>query len=186
MQAVVGLGNPGRRYDFTRHNFGFRVIDFLALRLDGVWTESLCYVSSKIGLDSEALILVKPKTFMNKSGDAVEDLLRRFSVDLKDLLVVVDDVHLDLGSVRLRSRGSHGGHKGLCSIIETVGSGNFPRLRLGVGMPQGEIGLVDYVLGVFGQREIRIVEKVVQIAADGVMCWKKQGLSAAMNCYNRR
>ena len=184
MQAVVGLGNPGVWYADTRHNLGFRVVDLLASRLEGDWTETPAYAFSEVGSDPEALVLVKPTTYMNDSGVAVADLLQRFGVVLEDMLVVVDDVHLEPGRIRLRRKGSDGGHNGLYSIIDTVGSSDFPRLRLGVGLPPDGVNFIDYVLGVFGSLELETVERTVQMAADGVMCWTRLGLDVAMNRYN--
>ena len=184
MQAVVGLGNPGVRYTDTRHNLGFRVVDLLASRLDGDWAETPAYAFSEIGSDPEALVLVKPMTYMNHSGVAVADLLQRFNVALEDMLVVVDDVHLEPGRIRLRRKGSHGGHNGMVSIIDAVGFSDFPRLRLGIGLPQDGIDLIDHVLGVFDSQELERVEQMARMAADGVMCWTTLGLDVAMNRYN--
>ncbi len=184
MRAVVGLGNPGVQYADTRHNLGFRVVDLLASHLEGDWTETPAYAFSEVGSDPESLMLAKPTTYMNDSGVAVAHLLQRFNVALEDLLVVVDDVHLEPGRIRLRRKGSHGGHNGLYSIIDAVGSFDFPRLRLGVGLPPDGVDFIDYVLGMFASRELETVERMVRVAADGVMCWTTLGLDVAMNRYN--
>jgi len=184
VQAVVGLGNPGARYDRTRHNLGFWVVDLLADKLDGSWSESETYLFSEVRCDDNPLLLVKPSTYMNSSGEAVVDLVERFDLDLEDVLVVVDDVHLDVGRLRFRRKGSDGGHNGLRSIMDTVGSSNFPRLRLGIGIPPERGHFIGFVLGTFDPEEIEFVKRSVLTAANSVMCWTKLGLDMAMNRYN--
>lgn len=184
VQAAVGLGNPGARYAGTRHNLGFRVVDLLADDLGGDWTRASTYLFCEVACASKPLLLVKPMVYMNNSGAAVGDALLRFGIALEDTLVVVDDVYLDLGCVRLRRKGSDGGHNGLASIIEAFGAAGFPRLRMGVGMPPEGMGLVAYVLNGFDEGELDVVERSVRTAADGVACWTALGLDAAMNRYN--
>lgn len=183
-RVVIGLGNPEARYAHTRHNLGFRVVNLLAEGLGVGWAEALDFHYCRAACDSSALLLVKPMTYMNRSGVAVEAVFRRFEVGLEDVLVAVDDVHLDLGRVRMRRRGSDGGHNGLRSIIETVGSSEFPRLRLGIGAPPEGTDLIAYVLGEFGPEEDTAVAQMTRTAADCVACWAELGMDEAMNRYN--
>ena len=183
-KVVVGLGNPGSEYAHTRHNLGFRVVDLLAGRLKGTWSESTWYFFCRIATGSEPLVLVKPTTFMNRSGVAVADVLDRFEADVEDVLVVVDDVHLDLGRIRLRRGGSDGGHNGLRSIIDCVGSAAFPRLRLGIGAPPEGTDRIGHVLSALEAGEYDTVEAAIREAASGVRCWMESGIDVAMSRYN--
>lgn len=184
MKVVVGLGNPGSEYAHTRHNLGYRVVDLLAERRKGTWSESAWYFFCRVGKRTGALLLVKPVTFMNRSGVAVADVRDRFDVELGDVLVVVDDVHLDPGRIRLRRGGSDGGHNGLGSIIDCVGSEAFPRLRVGVGAPPEGVNRIEHVLSRFETHESDVVDAAVREAAAGVECWLEYGIDAAMNRYN--
>ena len=183
-QAVVGLGNPGGHYRGTRHNMGFQVVNLVADDLGGEWVAAPAFRFSEVVCSSRAVLLVKPTTYMNKCGAAVGAAIRQFGFDLEEVLVVVDDVYLDRGSIRLRRRGSDGGHNGLRSIIESLGSIDFPRLRLGIGMPPDGLDLVDYVLGEVDAGELEVVGKQVRRAANAVACWATLGMDAAMNRYN--
>ncbi len=184
MKVVVGLGNPGTEYAHTRHNLGFRVVDLLAEKLNGTWSESAWYFFCRIAKRSEPLLLLKPTTFMNRSGVAVADALDRFEAGVEDVLVVVDDVHLDLGRIRLRRGGSDGGHNGLGSIIHCVGSTAFPRLRTGIGAPPECADRIAHVLSPFEAGELETVETAIREAADSVECWIESGMDAAMNKFN--
>ena len=184
VQAAVGLGNPGAPYASTRHNLGFQVVDLLADELDGSWVEAETYVFSEVVCDRKPLLLIKPTTYMNRSGQAIADLIERFDLALERVLVVVDDVHLDLGRHRFRRKGTHGGHNGLRSIIDQIGSSSFPRLRLGIGAPPEGAHFIGFVLGEFDPGEEASVKRSIRTAADGVMYWARLGLDAAMNQYN--
>ena len=184
MKVVVGLGNPGSEYAHTRHNLGYRVVDLLAERLKGTWSASAWYFFCRTAKGSGALLLAKPVTFMNRSGVAVADVQDRLDVDIGDVLVVVDDVHLDLGRIRLRRGGSDGGHNGLRSIIDCVGSAAFPRLRVGIGAPPEGADRIEHVLNRFEDDECDAVDAAVREAAGGVECWVEYGIDAAMNTYN--
>ncbi len=184
MKVVVGLGNPGSEYAHTRHNLGYRVVDLLAERLKGTWSESAWYFFCRIAKGSGPLLLVKPVTFMNRSGVAVADVQDRLDVDIEDVLVVVDDVYLDLGRIRLRRGGSDGGHNGLASIIDCVGSAAFPRLRVGIGAPPEGADRIEHVLTRFENDECDVVDAAVREAAGGVECWMESGIDVAMNRYN--
>ncbi|MBN2369244.1 MAG: aminoacyl-tRNA hydrolase [Vicinamibacteria bacterium] len=186
MRLVVGLGNPGERYRRTRHNIGFMVVDALASRAAaGRWrTEHEAWVAEAV-FDDEKLLLVKPQTYMNRSGAAVAPLLDGHGGGLMDLLVVVDDVALPLTTLRIRSRGSHGGHNGLRSIVDTLGADEFARLRIGVRRGDLPEDLAEYVLSPFEEEEVLIVQEVVGRAADAVECILLDGVQAAMNRFNR-
>ncbi len=184
MRVAVGLGNPGARYASTRHNVGFKVVDVLARAQSAEWTETPAYLYSQVRIETETLILVKPTTFMNRSGIAFQDFQRRHELDLMEMLVLVDDVHLEFGRIRFRRGGSDGGHNGLKSIIESIGSVSFPRMRLGIGSPADEVDRVEYVLAEFGTKELDAVEKLARKASEGVQCWAAEGIDEAMNRFN--
>ncbi len=185
MRFVVGLGNPGERYRRTRHNVGFMVVDALLARAGAGrgWEEALAQVASA-RLAGEAALLAKPLTFMNRSGAAVERLLALHGGSPQDLLVVVDDVALELGRLRVRERGSHGGHNGLRSIIEVLGSEEFPRVRVGIRRGEVQGDLAEYVLDAFPAEDVLVVQEAVERAADAVECVLREGSAAAMNRFN--
>lgn len=185
MRIVVGLGNPGPRYRWTRHNVGFMVLDSLAARLDtGFDREKYGGLIAVTTRGGEKVMLLKPLTFMNHSGDAVARAVRNNIESLDDLLIVVDDVHLPLGTLRLRANGSSGGHNGLKSIMERLGTEAFPRLRLGVGETAPGGGLTDHVLGRFTADEKPAVEKMISDGAGAVFCFLDRGIGQAMNEVN--
>jgi len=194
VRAIFGLGNPGPRYAGTRHNVGFAVIDELARRaaiafesapadaLVAKWRRG----AGAPGLDNvggDVVLLVKPLTFMNESGQAVGELARYFKIDVPDLLIVVDDVQLPLGKLRARARGSAGGHNGLKSIIAHLGD-EFPRLRVGVGRGEDRRGLADHVLSRFEPDERDEAERMTSRAADAAETFITSGIAAVMNTYN--
>lgn len=182
MKLVVGLGNPGPKYGFTRHNAGFMVVDRLAGAAGTTVAHRRCF--SLVGegrLDGVRVVLAKPQTYMNLSGPAVRDLLRHYRVALADLLVICDDLDLAFGRIRLRPGGGSGGHRGLESIIDGLGSSEFGRLRVGIGKT-GEA--VDHVLGEFGPEEQRGLEEVVNTSALAVACVCREGLNRAMSRFN--
>lgn len=185
MKLIVGLGNPGPKYRDTRHNAGFRVLDRLAERLGARFSkEKYRALVAETSCEGQRLVLMKPLTFMNKSGLAVARAVRYTSVDLGDVLVVVDDVHLPLGRLRLRSSGSAGGHNGLKSIIAHVSSDAFPRLRLGVGAVEDTADMVNHVLSTFAVGERLQVNEMVEHATDAVMRFVTDGLEQTMNRFN--
>jgi PTH1 family peptidyl-tRNA hydrolase len=186
MKVIVGLGNPGKAYDLTPHNIGFELLDELAAE-DGVkfrrsWRFPL--ESASIRVRGEEVMLVKPLTFMNRSGDAVAPLLRKKGVGTDRLLVAVDDVALPLGALRLRGGGSAGSHNGLKSLIERLGGQDFPRLRLGVGpVPEGQ-DRVAFVLGRFPAALHDAVSDLRRKAASAALSWVSEGLEKTMNRFN--
>ena len=182
LRLLVGLGNPGPEYNATRHNAGFMVLDRLAQQ------ESLRFSAASkwdcLWTRWTEIILMKPMTYMNRSGDSVAGVLRYFRIDPSELLVVVDDVALPLGRLRLRSSGSDGGHNGLGSIIAQVGE-NFPRLRVGVGAAADKADLVDHVLGSFSKTESAVMSGSVERATEAIRKVVDDGLETAMNLFNR-
>jgi peptidyl-tRNA hydrolase, PTH1 family len=188
VKAIVGLGNPGSQYKGTRHNVGFDVVDELARRaslgFESAPAEALIarWRCPEDGRANDTL-LVKPLTFMNLSGQAVGELARYFKIDLADLLVVVDEVHLPLGKLRARARGSAGGHNGLKSVIAHLGD-EFSRLRVGVGRGGDQRNLADHVLSRFEKVEAAEVERMTTRAADAAEMFIASGIEAVMNAFN--
>ena len=188
MKAIVGLGNPGSPYKGTRHNVGFDVVDELARRasvgFESAPAEALIarWRRPEDGRANDVL-LVKPLTFMNLSGQAVGELARYFKIDLGDLLIIVDEVHLPLGKLRARARGSAGGHNGLKSIIAHLGD-EFSRLRIGVGRGGDQRTLADHVLTRFEKDEAAEVERMTTRAADAAEMFIASGIGAVMNAIN--
>src|SRR6516165_1249461 len=185
MKLVVGLGNPGKRYDGTRHNVGFAVVNMLGGgsrvasfqdRFDAdvaEWHEA-----------GEKILLMKPQTFMNLSGRSVRQAVDFYQIDLKDLLVICDDMSLPLGKLRFRARGTHGGHNGLRDIQQHLGTTGYSRLRIGVDVPGEERDAVDHVLGRFKPSEKLAIEDALLLAVQGVATWVEQGIQNCMNQYN--
>jgi PTH1 family peptidyl-tRNA hydrolase len=184
-KIVVGLGNPGARYEKTRHNIGWLVLDRLADRVGAEGRakakDAAATVRGRLGRDE--LILVKPMTYMNLSGLAVRKALARERAPIEDLLVVVDDMDLPFGRLRLRERGSAGGHNGLRSIIGEMGTEGFSRLRVGIGKP-ARSGAIDHVLGDFAHAEQRHLDVLLEAAADAVELWVREGPHRAANRWN--
>jgi PTH1 family peptidyl-tRNA hydrolase len=182
---VVGLGNPGDRYRRTRHNVGFMVVDELASRAGAGKgrQEADCWVGPA-HIAGEDVLLVKPLTFMNRSGLAVERLLAGKGAAPQDLVVVLDEVALELGVLRIRERGSHGGHNGLRSLVDVLGTDDFARLRIGVRKGDPPEDLADYVLSEFPRDDVLVVQEIVGRAADAIECLLSEGPAAAMNRYN--
>jgi peptidyl-tRNA hydrolase, PTH1 family len=185
VRMVVGLGNPGDRYRRTRHNVGFMVVDELAARAGAGkgQQESDCWVAPA-RISAEEVLLVKPLTFMNRCGPAVERLLAGKGALPRDLVVVVDEVALELGVLRIRERGSHGGHNGMRSLVDVLGTEDFPRLRIGVRKGDLPEDFADYVLSEFPPEDVLVVQEVVGRAADAAECLIREGTAAAMNKFN--
>jgi PTH1 family peptidyl-tRNA hydrolase len=185
MKLIVGLGNPGGKYAGTRHNVGFDAVDLVAERQHLVWESSPADALVARWRPAGAL-LAKPLTFMNLSGYAVGELLRFFKIDLTDLLVVIDEVHLDLGRLRARPSGSAGGHNGLKSLIGQLGSDGFARLRIGVGRGDARRDMADHVLARFEPEERPIIVEAVGRAADAAELFISEGIGPVMNRFNRK
>jgi len=186
-KLIVGLGNPGSEYAGHRHNVGFRCLDRLA-RTHGLaftrWEFRARLAQGEIR--GVRVLLARPLTYMNLSGQAVGPLVRRYGIPLSDLLVIYDDMDLPLGTIRLRPGGGAGGHKGMRSIIEALGSQDFPRLRVGIGRPPAGEDPVDYVLSDFTPEEGAIMEEVYERVLAAVECWLTEGIGEAMGRYNPR
>jgi len=185
VKLVVGLGNPGKRYEATRHNLGFMVVDKLASRWNvGRFAERFRGWFGTTQVRGVAVGLLKPATFVNRSGEAVLQAMQFYKLEMSDLLVVTDDMDLPPGRIRIRPKGSAGGHKGLADIIGRLGSDQFARLRIGIGKPT-DGDAVEFVLSRFLPEEVPAIERAIERAADAVECWITEGLDAAMNRYNR-
>jgi PTH1 family peptidyl-tRNA hydrolase len=182
---IVGLGNPGAEFRHNRHNVGFLLLDCLADRLG----ESFSRIESnslltKAKYQDKRLLLAKPQTFMNLSGQAIGRLVKYYKIPLESLLIVYDDVDLPLESIRIRPNGGSGGHKGVASIIERLGTNDFPRLRLGIGRPPGRKNAAAHVLQNFTKEENEFLEVTLERAVDSVLVFVSAGLETAMNKYN--
>ena len=182
---LVGLGNPGREYKDTRHNFGFMLIDRITVRLNarGMKVQSKAIVTTAMHEDYK-LILAKPQTFMNLSGQSVQGLLHFYKIPLENLIVAHDDLDLPYGTIRIRPTGGPGGQRGMANTIELLGTKDFPRLRLGIGRPPGRMDAKDYVLQNFSKDELKLLPELLTRASDAALEFVKNGLNAAMNKYN--
>ena len=183
--VVVGLGNPGRQYLHSRHNVGFRCLDLVAQRHQVQLADRRRNATIGQGhIEDRPVVLAKPRTFMNRSGRAVRYLLDRFHGGVAQLLIVADDMDLPLGRLRLRPSGSSGGHLGLQSIIDELGSQDFPRLRIGIGRPGGATAPVAHVLGKFSSAEQLLEAEAVERAAQALVVFLAEGIETAMNRFN--
>lgn len=186
MKLIVGLGNPGKKYQPTRHNIGFLVIDHIAAQQAITVHKKICgALTGEWAQEGETSILAKPQTYMNRSGAAVSDLLRHFNGTPDDLVLIYDDVDLPFGRIRIRTQGSAGGHRGLISIIENLAGASFSRVRIGIGRPPEGIETADYVLQPFDADQAGGLEELVGKAADAVMALLKDGAEVAMREFNR-
>ena len=187
MKIVAGLGNPGREYERTPHNAGFRAVDALCASLGASWKAEPKWKAdvARARSGSLQLVLVKPKTFMNLSGEAVAPIAAFFKAKPEDVIVLVDEVNLDPGRIRVRPSGSAGGHNGLKSVAERLGTQAFPRVRIGVGMGHHPVpDLVSRVLGRIEPEDEAAVEAAVRLAAEAALCVAEKGAEFAMNKYN--
>lgn len=186
MKLIAGLGNPGEKYRDTRHNVGFRVVDDLARRAGLVFEASPAgAVQARWRRGADVVLLAKPLTFMNLSGDAVGALGRYYKVSVADTLVVTDDVNLPLGRLRVRASGTEGGHNGLKSIAAALGTIDYPRLRIGVGRGDTRRDLADHVLARFEADEQAAIDAAIARAADAAEMWLDRGIEDVMNAFNR-
>ena len=182
---VVGLGNPGDAYLKTRHNAGFMALDNMAESLFiPVEKKKFNALFGRGLIEGSEVILAKPMAFMNLSGIPVQKILNYFKIPFEDMLVIHDDIDLAFGRLQIKENGGHGGHKGLKSIIETVGSGNFIRLRIGIGRSEDNIDVVNYVLGQFNTNEKKILDRITEKARDAVVTTICKGTKKAMNIFN--
>jgi peptidyl-tRNA hydrolase, PTH1 family len=192
MKLVVGLGNPGRQYVATRHNVGFEVIDRLAAKFGWMSAgdfdrlaknkfEALMYDGLA---GSEKLVLLKPMTYMNLSGQSVQAAMAFYQVEPADVMIVLDDVALPVGKIRIRAGGSSGGHNGLKDIERALGTDKYPRLRIGIDAPPPRVPQRDYVLGRFPEEQKSVIEQTYARACDAIVTWIGKGISIAMNQFN--
>ena len=183
MFLIVGLGNPGKEYDGTRHNIGFAAVDYIAdkynielnrIKFKGVFGEGF--------IDGKKVILLKPTTYMNLSGESIREVINFYKISNEEVIVIYEDISLEVGRLRIREKGSHGGHNGIKSIIANLGTDVFPRVKIGVGAPKGN--LVSHVLGKFNEDEIEILRETIKASSDAVSIMVKSDTKEAMNKLN--
>lgn len=183
MYIIAGLGNPGREFENTRHNAGFNVLDYFAsehnIKINRTKFKGLCGQGT---VGSEDVLLLKPQTYMNLSGESILDAVQFFKIDIKNLIVIYDDVSIPLGRIRIRPSGSDGGHNGMKSIIYLLGRNDFPRLRVGIGAPEND--MIDYVIGRFSDDEKKIMEDIYKTSCEAAGTIVEKGIVQAMNQFN--
>lgn len=184
MYVIVGLGNPGKKYENTKHNIGFITVDYLAekneIKLNKIKHKALVgegFISGK------KVLLVKPQTFMNLSGNSVREILEYYKIEMEELIVIYDDIDIDMGRIRIRKKGSAGTHNGMRSIIYDIQSDQFPRIRIGIG-GERKMDLADYVIGKFDKSSVKTMEDAVERAASSISCILEKGIDIAMGEYN--
>src|SRR5688572_11136864 len=182
---LIGLGNPGREYKDTRHNIGFMLVDLLAERLNarGMKVQSKAIVISAL-YEERKIILAKPQTYMNLSGQSVQGLLHFYKIPFENLLVAHDDLDIPFGTIRIRPTGGPGGQRGMADTIEQLGTKDFPRLRLGIGRPPGRMQAKDYVLQNFSKEDAKLLPEILSRASDAALEFVMNGLNTAMNKFN--
>ena len=182
---IAGLGNPGEKYEKTRHNAGFLVVDRLSREFGIPLTkQKFDLVYGKGAMEGADVILAKPMSFMNRSGLPIRRLADYMGLTSEDLLVVYDDIDLTFERIKLKEKGGHGGHNGIRSLIDSFGTRDFPRLRIGIGRPEGEKDVTGHVLGRFTAEEAEVMDRVVDTAGQVVVTFVTKGLTAAMNNFN--
>ena len=188
MLAIIGLGNPGEKYDHTRHNAGFDVVTMLSAQWDIPLRKLKCKALIGEGaVSGQKVVLIKPQTFMNESGLSVAEALNWFKLTPHEMLIIVDDIDLPFGQVRVRAGGGPGTHNGMRSILQCTGSAEFPRIRVGMGAPPAGWDLADYVLGHFNTVQDRETAfSAYRTAAEAAACWVTEGIDKAMNQFNRK
>lgn len=185
MYLIAGLGNPGKQYEKTRHNIGFMVLDLIAEELGTVINKiKFKALYSDVYYKEEKLILLKPMTYMNLSGESVKEAVSFYKLPLSSLIVVYDDMDLPLGRIRIKKGGSSGGHKGIESIIYQLNSEEFTRIRVGIGKPKPGQDTISHVLGTFQEDERDKAREIIQLAAKAALCVVEKGIENAMNVYN--
>ncbi|MCU9594332.1 aminoacyl-tRNA hydrolase [Caldibacillus thermolactis] len=186
VKLIVGLGNPGKEYEETRHNIGFKVIDELSKELQIPLNESKFKgLYGKGNINGERVLLLKPMTYMNLSGEAVSALMNFYKISAEELLVIYDELDLPVGKIRLRYKGSAGGHNGIKSIIQHIGTQEFKRIRIGIDRPERGKSISDYVLGKFNKEDIPIIEEMVQKSVKACEEWIDKPFLEVMNIYNQ-
>ncbi len=199
MKLIAGLGNPGQKYINSRHNIGFRVTDKLVHKYNATlkrkflekvlpafgFAERRAGRQASLSISGEDVLVVQPLTYMNLSGNYISYLHKRLSLNLKDIFIICDDINLPIGKIRIRPSGSAGGHNGLASIINSLGSEEFPRLRIGIRTGKPIRGLSEYVLSEFEQQENIIIEQIIDNAVSACESWAKDSIEATMNKFNQ-
>ena len=189
MKLIAGLGNPGEKYKNTRHNVGFLILDYMARSLNSDYNVKTSSYEALINQneDNKGFILLKPLTYMNRSGSAILSFLNDYKEEISDLLIVVDDFNIPLGTIRVRKGGSDGGHNGIADIIEKFGTDEFPRMRIGIGLdetlPKDEF--IDFVLNDFSSDEMSVIKKMMPVYDECIMSFINEGILKTMNNYNR-
>lgn len=186
-QIIIGLGNPEKKYDHTRHNIGFELVDYLASHWLFSWqknTKFKALFTEGMALNHQKIKLVKPLTYMNKSGESVRAILDWYKLPMESILVVYDDMDLPIGKIRMRLSGSAGGHNGIKSIISHLGGQNFPRLRIGIGKSEPQKGSISHVLGKFSPDEKELMSKVLKFTEEVIEVSIKEGVEKSMSLYN--
>jgi len=182
-KIIIGLGNPGKKYSTTRHNIGFAVIDSLVEYKSLKWKE---YKDCAVISLCDNFLVVKPILFMNKSGPAIKHLIKKYNTDYEGIIVISDDMDIPFGRIQIKKGGSSGGHNGVESTIETLGTNEFCRMRIGIGRPPSNVDVVDFVLSNFGQEEAIKMKSVISRASDAVSVFIESGLQKTMNLFNKR
>jgi len=186
MKLIVGLGNPGRKYANTRHNIGFRVVERIAYKYNAKLKRKFLTKAKLMNLSifGENIVVIEPQTYINLSGGCVLYFYNRLRLNLQDILIICDDINLPIGKIRIRPKGQSGGHNGLGSVINSLGSENFPRLRIGIKTARPVENLFEYVLSEFKDEEKRIIAQVIDYTVFACESWIKNGIEAAMNRFN--
>jgi len=184
MWIIAGLGNPGKKYSKTKHNIGFIVIEEIARKYEIDLKDKEKYRMGRGSIDGEKVLLIEPLLYMNKSGIAVKDIINKFNIPLGKVIVIHDDLDMEIGKLRIRRKGSSGGHKGVESIIQSLSTKDFVRLKIGIGREEGTLA-EDYVLSKFRKNEIPLIKSVIGRTADAVTSILVDGLEKAMNRFNR-
>ena len=185
MYLIVGLGNPGKEYENTRHNMGFKVLNKLSKKYNIPITKSK--FNGKYGtgiIENEKVILLEPQTYMNLSGEAIKPMLDFYKVDYSNLLVIYDDIDVEPGKVKIRTKGGPGTHNGMKSVVKEIGTEEFPRIRVGIGQPIIKLAMIDYVIGYVPEKELTILEEGIEKAEQAIEEILKHGINYAMNKFN--
>ncbi|SDI12078.1 peptidyl-tRNA hydrolase [Alteribacillus persepolensis] len=186
MKVIAGLGNPGPKYAETRHNVGFKAMDQLTNKLELSWKEDKKSLMCETRVGTEKVLLLKPMTYMNLSGEAIQPVMSFYNLDVDDLLVIYDDLDLETGALRLRLKGGHGGHNGIRSIIDHLGAKDFKRIRIGVGHPNNGNSVISHVLGTFAPDEKKAVHDAIDLSAQAAEMWLTHPFNDVMNHFNRK